>query len=157
MIRLSQWWDSKKSITLSLILCYTAAACVLAAMVFGPWIVEKYYTIGRHMTPKPEDYAMILSVAYPMAVPVLTAIFSLVGMLYRIRRESPFSVKNVRTLRFISWCCFLVALITFVGGFFKIPFWLYTAASLFLGVILRVIKNVMQQAVELREENDLTV
>ena len=37
------------------------------------------------------------------------------------------------------------------------PFMFVAAAGGFTGMLLRVLKNVMQSAVELREENDLTI
>ena len=75
----------------------------------------------------------------------------------RIKNEDPFCRANVKSLRIISLCFFIVALITFVGCFFYRPFIFIAAAAGFLGLILRVVKNVIQTAVELREESDLTV
>ena len=37
------------------------------------------------------------------------------------------------------------------------PFMFVALAGGFVGMLLRVLKNVMQSAVELREENDLTI
>ena len=45
----------------------------------------------------------------------------------------------------------------FVAGFFYLPFFIIGGASLFMAAIMRVLKNVMQAAVEVKNENDMTV
>ena len=55
-----------------------------------------------------------------------------------------------------------MALITLVVGVlhfnpFTIPFLMVAVAAGFVGLMLRVVKNVMQAAVEIREENELTI
>ena len=65
--------------------------------------------------------------------------------------------QKATLLRAVSWCCFAISLITFVGAFFYMPFGFIALAGGFVGMMLRVLKNVMQSAVELREENDLTI
>ena len=57
-------------------------------------------------------------------------------------------------LRIISWCCFIIGSITFVGCFFYMPFMFIAAAGGLLGLLLRVLKNLMQSAVEIADENE---
>jgi len=78
-------------------------------------------------------------------------------LLFNIKKDKIFISENVKYLRVISWCCFAVALITFVAGIFYIPFLLVAAAAAFVGLMLRIVKNVMQNAVEINEENELTI
>jgi hypothetical protein len=40
---------------------------------------------------------------------------------------------------------------------FYIPFLFVAIAAAFVGLMLRVVKNVMQNAVEISEENELTI
>ncbi len=94
---------------------------------------------------------------YPSGVFALVILFSLLKLLSNIKDEKVFIPQNVKCLRTVSWCCFAVASITFVGGFFYMPFMFVAAAGGFTGMLLRVLKNVMQSAVELREESDLTI
>ena len=48
-------------------------------------------------------------------------------------------------------------LITSASGYFYMPLLIIAFATFLVGTLLRVVKNVMQSAVELREENDLTI
>jgi hypothetical protein len=50
-----------------------------------------------------------------------------------------------------------VGIVTFASGFFYLPYFIVCGASLFMCAIMRVLKNVMQQAVEVKSENDMTV
>ena len=61
------------------------------------------------------------------------------------------------SLRRCSWCCMVVAAICLVFTAALFYFLLVAAAAAFMGLILRVIKNVFQQAMELKEENDYTI
>ncbi|NLB53899.1 MAG: DUF2975 domain-containing protein, partial [Syntrophomonadaceae bacterium] len=59
--------------------------------------------------------------------------------------------------RRISWSCFLGAVIALVSVFYYNS-WLFVAvAAAFMGLIVRVLKNVFAQAVELKNESDYTV
>ena len=82
---------------------------------------------------------------------------SLDMLLANIRKGQPFISRNVTLLRIISYCCFAVSVLFIYFSFLK-PFgFAIVFAAAFFGVILRVVKNCFEQAVALREENDLTV
>ena len=81
----------------------------------------------------------------------------LLKLLFNIKKGDIFITANVKYLRRISWCCFAVAAITFVGGIFYVPFGFIAIAAAFVGLMLRVVKNVMQNAVEIKTENELTI
>ena len=78
-------------------------------------------------------------------------------ILNNITKEKVFVSDNVTFLRIISWCCFGAAIVTVVASFEYFPVIVISIAAAFVGLILRVVKNVMQSAVEIREENDLTI
>ncbi len=50
-----------------------------------------------------------------------------------------------------------MAIVASIGGVLYLPFILVAGSSLFLGLILRVVKNVMAAAVEIKTEIELTV
>ena len=85
------------------------------------------------------------------------ALYSLIKLLINIKNDMIFIPFKVSCLRVLSWCCFGVAIITLAGAFYYPTLIIITAAASFMRLILRVVKNVMQAAVELREENDLTI
>ena len=94
---------------------------------------------------------------YPCAVFAYLTLYSLLRLLFHIKKDEIFISANVQYLRCISWCCFAVAAITLIGGVFYIPFSVVAVAAAFVGLMLRVVKNVMENAVAIKEENELTI
>lgn len=139
---------TKRSIIISYIACAAVGLCLIGAMFAVPGFLIRYYASPRND---------ILICFYPCACMGLTALAALIFLLKNIMKNEMFCRENVRLLWIISNCCFIVAAITFAGGFFWLPFFVIAGAAGFMGLIIRVVKNVMQKAVELREENDLTV
>ncbi|WP_044975290.1 DUF2975 domain-containing protein [Ruminococcus sp. HUN007] len=80
-------------------------------------------------------------------------------LLNNISKKKVFVRENVRNLRFISWCCFAVTAILAAWGIVTFLEIIFLAAFItgFIGLILRVVKNVFEEAVALKEENDFTV
>ena len=78
-------------------------------------------------------------------------------MLSNIRSGQIFEHDNVNCLRVISYSCFIIAVIAAVMIYWRILAFVVVVAFGFVGLLLRVLKNVFEQAVLLREENDLTV
>jgi len=154
-------WNPKKSVKLSIYVCYSLAAILVILAVGGPRLFNMYMTSFRGFAPDGEVLQKIRTVFcacfYPSAVFAGIIIYSLIKLLHNIKNDKIFISQNVNCLRSVSWCCFVIALITFAGGFFYMPFMFVAAAGGFVGMLLRVLKNVMQTAVILREENDLTI
>ena len=151
-------WNSKKSVNLSLVVCFLTILCIAFLSVFANNFAIKYFNyFNQSDHVQYFKYVAFISSYYPSAVLGIFAVISLIKMLFRIKNGNPFCKENVKSLKFISWCCFIVALITFLGSFFYLPLIIVTVAAGFFGLILRVVKNVIQSAVELREENDLTI
>lgn len=94
---------------------------------------------------------------YSGSVPAAILLFSLYRLLHRIELGQVFIAINVEYLRRISWSCFSGAIICFASTTYYFP-WVFVAiAAAFMGLIVRVIKNVIAQAVELKNESELTI
>ena len=154
-------WNSKKSAMLSIVVCIVVALVLLTLILFGPMIFERYLVSYRGFTPYSDTLERLETVFawcfYPSAVFSGIILYSLMKLLFNIRKEEIFISENVRIFRIVSWCCFAIALITLIGGIFYMPFLIVAAAGGFVGVLLRVLKNVMQSAVEIKQENDLMI
>jgi len=154
-------WNYNKSVKLSITVCYILSAALLIFIVSGHWIFEVYMTAFRGFAPDGQAMDMLKTVFgycfYPSAVFAGIILYSLLKLLHNIKNENIFVNSNVLYLKTVSWCCFVISAITFAGGFFYMPFMFVALAGGFVGILLRVLKNVMQSAVELREENDLTI
>ena len=122
------------SVTLSLICCGIGFLGLIFLAVYFPF-----------MTPRTENRA------------VLAAVLAL-DYLLLVRRRQVFTDGAVSCLRTISWCCFIEAGLFVVIGvlFFGIDLILAFVAG-FLGLVLRVVKNVIEEAVALKAENDFTI
>lgn len=99
----------------------------------------------------------VLADAYAMLAVAFAAVALLVVLLHSTLSEQVFSERALRTLNWLSICCFsegiLIALIAF---YFPVVLCV-TLAAFFLGVCLRVVRNVIAEAMRYKEENDLTV
>ena len=152
---------TKKSVSVSIFVCITVAVLLGILIVLGPWLFNLYMTAYRGFLPDGAAMEMVkttfLFCFYPSAVFAGVILYSLLRILFNIKKGNTFTRINVLLLKIVSWCCFLIAIITAIGGYFYLPFLFIAVAGGFLGMFLRVLKNVMQSAVEIAEENELTI
>lgn len=142
------------SIKLSLICLYVFSAVLLALDIFAyRWI--SWYVGWRGM--KPETVERMMITVYAVSLFGWACLWALWKLLRNIKAEKVFSTDNVALLRIISWCCAFAAAIFLVSGVYYPPFWLAAAAGGFMMLIVRVVKNVFRQAVEMKNELDLTI
>ena len=104
-----------------------------------------------------QNVMLILPVYYTFCVPVYVALFSLDRLLAAVKLDKVFTAQNVRYLRIISWASFAAALVLLVSSLVSITFFALAIVAAFVGIILRVVKNLFAAAVELQEENDFTI
>jgi hypothetical protein len=148
-------WNDKKSILLSRICVIIFIAAVAVILVAVPWIAALFTPAFRE--PLETANRVFLATVYTGAVPALILLFSLFRLLTRINNDQVFVEKNVASLRLISWCCFLGAVICAASAFFYMPWSLVAAAAVFVGLIVRVVKNVFSRAVALQDDADHTI
>lgn len=150
---------SKNSVKISIGVCLVLAFILLVLVVLGPDIFELYMRVYRGFSFEAiKTLKKVFGFCfYPSALFAGVILYCLLRLLFNIKNEVIFIMDNAKYLRIVSWCCFIIGAITFAGGFFYMPFMFVAAAGGFTGMMLRVLKNVMQSAVELREENDLTI
>ena len=154
-------WNRKRSVTLSIVVCYVFVAFLTAGLFLGSWAVKMWFSLYRGWDADSAALLRMLTLFracfYPCAVFAYVTLYSLIRLLFNIKMDAIFIGQNVRYLRRISWCCFVVALITLIGGCFYLPFFFVAIAAAFVGLMLRVVKNVMENAVEIKAENELTI
>ncbi len=152
-------WNSNKSINLSLAVCFLVFLLLIFGAVSMPFLLKMYF---GSFASAPDHVLMlrfksVLICFYVCLLPAFIALLSLVKMLFAIKREEIFTSANILRLRILSWCCFAVAFVTAVGCIFYVPLVVVAVAAGFIGLIIRVIKNVICSAKILREENELTI
>lgn len=144
-------WSLKKSINLSLFITYLFMLILVAMIFLMPWMVSWYVeTMGRD-----ENLPTFIMVAFYPCVPFCAiTLWSLRNFLINVKKNEIFEQKNVRHTRVISNCCMIVALITFVGGFYYNPFYLVCLAAAFFFLNARIIANVLETEVQNRENSE---
>ncbi len=144
-----------RSLILTEIFLYILAVCLLALDVFL-WPLSGWYMQLRQITGATTRIVLVV-VLYACSLPGWMILFELFRLIRNMKRGSVFVDQNVGILRIVSYSCLLVGIITFAGGFFYQPFFFVTVAALFLTLIVRVVKNVLQQAIDMKDELDFTV
>lgn len=144
----------QKSALLSLLATLLCMAALIVLCFFAVPLA-KWYVGFRAM--RNFLTVVIVIIFYVCAVPAMLALICLLSLLRRIHKGKTFDARNARLLGFIGWCCVAVAITCTVGGCFYAPFFLVSAAMLFLFLIVRVVRNCFMTAAELQEENSLTI
>ncbi len=157
--------SSRASTLISLILAVTLVVFLLAMMVIMPLFIEKAPLLShiRSWFAEKEAVLGISGVAVfwiwaysVMAVAEICCI-AMVLLLFRVRRSLVFTPITVSLIRFVSWGCLLIALLCLLVVYhFHMSYMLALAAG-FLGLCVRVVKNVIEEATAIKNENDLTV
>jgi hypothetical protein len=148
-------WNADKSVVLSLICTKLVMLLVVVFAFVAPNIVDYY--LGYTAAINSDIASDFLVTVYTCCVPALIALFCLDRLLTNIKRKEVFIEKNVRYLRWISWCCFVVSALILIGAFSTLLLFIVAIAAAFIGLILRVVKNVIEQAMIIKNENDLTI
>ena len=148
-------WSKDNSILLSKICIFLFAGASVAAVFLFPAVLDGIVRRRGLTVENGRVYAM--ASFYSLLAPAVTALCFLYRMLKNISRGDIFSGENVQCLRILSWSCFLAAVICLISAAYYLPFGFLAAMTGFMGLILRVVKNVFAEAVALKQENDYTI
>ena len=147
-------WNKSKSVLFSQVVVQIFSVLWVVCLVGIPFILRWYFQLSG----RPEmDGTPLNMVLYISMLPAGIALICLRRLLKNIRHDITFVPINVQYLRILSWCCFFVGVVFFFFAFYYILALIVGAAAAFMGLILRVIKNVFAQATAIKEENDYTI
>ena len=139
-------WSSKSSIWLSRLCVVVFGLVALAILVSAPWLVKGFVQFSRAGLENKAE-GLLLATIYTGGVPAV----------YILWAGKVFIPQNVQLLRRISWGCIAGALICLASGLYYVLFFVIAACAAFMALIVRVVKNVFQQAVLLQEDADYTI
>jgi len=142
-------WNQKRSITLSKI-------CVVIFSLALVLFAVRANSLVEFLDLQTDPFKFLITI-YSGCVPAVILLWNLFFLLNRIEKDEVFINRNVDSLRRISWSCIAGGLICFISGFYYIPWFVVAIAAAFMGLIVRVVKNVVAQAVELKSESDYTI
>ena len=140
------------SVILSLICCGIGFLGLIAMAAFLPVYLPWHGGLYGETLP-----VGLVALAYVYLVPVAVADGFLVKLLLLVRKRQVFTDKAVSCLRTISWCCFIEAGLLLLGVIYYYIVPILAFIAFFLGLVLRVVKNVIEEAVALKNENDFTI
>ena len=120
-------------------------------------LLNVHEAIGNDGVLKAWERTGVLIDAYAMLLVAFAAVALLIVLLRSTLSEKVFSVCALRTLNGLSLCCFSEGIFLLYIAFYFPAVLCLTLAALFLGVCLRVVRNVISEAMRYKEENELTV
>ena len=145
----------RKNRTLTLSLAFTTIFAIALAILTlaAPWIVE--FLCGFFH----RDYlTKFLTVVTYLAVPAgWGAIIFLYKILLSVDKGNVFEEDNVKSLSILSWLCIYVGVLSGFASLRFMMFIIISISALFIGLIVRVVRNIISTAIEIKEENDMTV
>ena len=146
------------SAVISLIICFASSAALIVLIFTMPSFFKWFYYMLRGNTVYAEAVIKTVVRAFYFCVPfAAAALFSLIRLLFNVRKDNTFISVNVLYIRIISYCCYFVMIVTAVFGFRYFPLFVICFAMAVVGTLLSVMKNILQSAVEIKEENELTI
>ncbi len=145
-------YTSEKSTKLTLVVTYIFYVLLVGMMI-------AIYPIAQWLIgPGHRASTLAAVIAFYSSCPAAwIALYSITRILKNILKDEVFTQDTVKILRVLSWCCAFVSLVSFITFFFYKLFIVFSLGAALMMLILRVLKNVMARAVEIKEENELTV
>lgn len=154
-------WNNDRSVRLTqgiIRACYILLGVVAVGL---PFLLNKGF---YHFDILGQIKSYVIGPFYAVVPAGYVALVCLDKLLINIRRDAVFVYDNVKLLRIISWACTYAALVGFVAfvvillsDFMFETMLVLSAGEFFMALIVRVVKNVFDKAIEIKEENDLTV
>ncbi|MCC3359501.1 DUF2975 domain-containing protein [Bacillus sp. REN16] len=139
---------------------------VLALFMFWlPWVANDFAV--KNVEYAYLKYPLLIGIEITL-IPYLYALYHGFKLLINIDRNNAFSQKSVKSLSFIKYCAAIISAWYVIGFFFVIsqdagnPGVLLLAliiifACLIVSVFAAVLQKLLKNAIEIQEENDLTV
>ena len=161
-------WNKNKSIALTHLIVRACYVFLVITAVGVPILLNSGWRELNVLLAGTSNY--LICSLFAVVPAGYVALICLDKLLINVKKETVFNEKNVQLLRIISWACFyagLVGALSFVILFIKVRFLIdmifpsivlvLAVAEMFMGLVVRVVKNVFEAAIEIKEENELTI
>jgi len=148
-------WNDSKSLVLSKVCVVLFMALLLACAVLAPRLVDSLLSMS--VQARMAGNTPFLVTIYTGCVPAAALLAYLYILLHRIDTGRVFVKENAACLRHISWCCFAGTAICLVSSLYYVPWFAIAVAAAFMGLIVRVVKNIIAKAISLQDDADLTI
>lgn len=132
-----------------------AVMVLMGVLLFTLPALLNWYAKYRFLTV--QGRTALIVAFYCCAVFIFIALWFMDALLRSIGKGEVFVRPNVRRIRRIRLCCGIVSLICLPAALFYLPLVFMVVIMGFLCLAVSVVASVMDAAVAIREENDLTV
>ncbi|MBO5448699.1 MAG: DUF2975 domain-containing protein [Ruminococcus sp.] len=151
-------WTKTRSLMLSRILVAGLFFLLCVLVICIPFIAKWFdaISVGKGLI-KGSVTVPVCIMLYICDIFAFAAVISLNRLLGNINRDSVFTEENTRCLRIISWSCVFAGITFAVFSVWRFEFLFAAFFACFLGLVMRVLKNVFEKAVEIKSENDFTI
>lgn len=153
--------NGKLSTTISLILTILLFVSLVFLTYWLPDVVQSMIDMndnfGNRANISEQGRLFVLIDTYVMVAIAFAAVVLLFFLLRTVLKGQVFGKTTTRLLSFISLCCFVEGILfLLLIAYFQLAFGVAIAAF-FLGLCLRVVKNVIDEATRIKSENDFTI
>lgn len=148
----------------------------LLALLVTPLVTTAYFKSKFQILSGENNIVMITyACIYICAVPYVIALFKLKNVSKFVKNNNPFSIENIKSLKSIAICTF-TEVILFIGcvvylknftGFYSeffylpisyiTPIFLVSFIAIFIGFLCLILANLLETAIEIKDENDKTI
>ena len=151
-------WSHKNSMRLSrvMVILFGVALVLLDLFAQDVTIFLSGRLLGQTGIGLGEGLVFMVTL-YVCSLSGYVLLYSLYRLLGNLEGGQVFIPKNIAYLRRSSWCCVMVAVVCVVGIPTYPSFAIVTVAAGFMALIIRIIKNVFEQAILMKDELDFTV
>ncbi len=151
----------KASLIISIILSVIFLAGCIVGFFVMPYLIKNFLItrslIADRALMSDFETFFVHALGYFILILAVEADIMLLFLLVRVKNNLIFSAISVSLIRWVSWCCIIIGILFgFMGLYFQLALAVCFAA-IFLGICLRVVKNVLEEATLIKSENDLTV
>ena len=151
-------WSEMKSLKLSRFLV-AGLLFLLIVILFTAHIIADWFgviSVGKGLIKSGLVTAVTIMI-YICDLFAIIAVYHLRKLLSNIANNEVFTQQNSRCLRIISWCIVFAGITFIIFSLWRFEFLFAAFFAMFLGLVMRVLKNVFEKAVELKSENDFTI
>lgn len=153
-----------------------AVLYLIAAAAIGFFVVLVPELVREELTQRPVSFTLFgfVAGAYAIAVPIFTAIYQAHRLLGYVDQGTAFSLRSVQALARIKYCAMAVAALIIIGSVAAyiltrnvqppedappIPIIgsVLTLATAVVATFTAVVQRLLQDAIAIKKENDLTV
>lgn len=147
--------SSLRSIAVSRALLWLFAALV-AMLDWAVWPIAAFFRANTPFFSRLDGCILALCL-YLCNAPAFGLLHCMARLLGNLKQGEVFIAANVQLLGWIARCCFAACAICLISCIWVLPLGIIAIAAGFMGLIVRIVRDVFAQAVPMRAELDLTV